>query len=149
MSVDTDTGPVQSDVGPGTRAIAQRINNRILQFQRTKVRVIDQRMPPTEIARERRPWRQMRRPVDSTDSPIEPFRVSDFEAPQLEEYAIGNSRLETRAIGDAQVPGEGNAGGALLRAHRTESHQLTRQQIRQPARRARKKLPAAPTGPRG
>src|SRR3954452_541683 len=140
MSVDPDTGPVQSDVGPGTRAIAQRINNRILQLQRTKVRVIDQRMPPTEIARERRPWRKMRRPVDSTGSPIEPLGVSDFEAPQLEEHAIGNSRLEARAVRHAQVPGEGNTGGALLRADRAESHQLTCQQIRQAARGARKKL---------
>ena len=61
-------GRSERNIRPGTRALPQRIDNRILQLQRTKVRVSDQRMPPAEIASERRPGRKMRRPVDSTDS---------------------------------------------------------------------------------
>src|SRR6185437_13560261 len=102
--------------------------------------VRDRRMPAAEIAGERRPGTQVLGPVDFPGRGVEVVGARRLEARDLEEYAVGEPRLEAGAIRGLERAAERHAGRALPHVGRAQARQLFRQQIRQAARNTRQEL---------
>src|SRR6185437_3042420 len=123
---------------PGAR-IPYRINNRVLEFQRAKVRVGDRRMVTAEVTCEGRPGAEMPGPVNFANRAVEPFGIRDVEARQLQKDPVGDPRPQASTVSHGQRPGEGHSSGSLTRVRGAEPNQLARQQVSQPARGADQK----------
>src|SRR5665213_2338456 len=114
MGVHSHAGPLERHIRPRASGLTDGIYDRVLQLQRTKVRMGDGGMTAAEIASQCCARSQLRRPIDPTRRGVELFGVAHVEAPQLEENTIRDSRLETCAICGTQRSRKGNARGAFL-----------------------------------
>src|ERR1700761_9518259 len=102
------------NIRPCPRRLAQRINDGVLQFESAKVRMGDERMSPTEIARKRRARPDVRRPVNPTDSAIKPLCVTDLKPTELQKHTIGYTGFQARSISGPQPPRKRHTRGALF-----------------------------------
>src|SRR6185437_16244218 len=82
----------------------------------------------------------MLRPVELPCGTVEGFSGGCLEAGELEEYPVGEPRLETGAICGLQRAGESHPRRALPYFGGAEGRQLLRHQIGEPARCARQEL---------
>src|SRR5579871_1830374 len=136
MRVNAYVGTFGRYVRALTAGSAQCVDDRVLDLQRAEMRVGDGRMPPAELAGQRRAGTEVQRPVDLANPRVELLRVVRLELRNLEKYAVRGARPQAGTVGAFKVAAKGHTARALAHLKRAQRGELARQEIGQATRRA-------------
>src|SRR5215470_14632652 len=132
--------PRACHVRTGAGGRAQRIDDAVLELQRTELGMRDRWMAPAEIAGERGTGSELRGPVEGGDRGVKFARIVRLEARELQVHTVRGARPQAGAVRALERAREGHLQRALAHVLRAAAGELAREEIRAAARRAGEKV---------
>ena len=138
--MNPDRRAFEFDIRANPEVRAQAIADAVLEPQCPVMRVRDRRVSARELAGNRARGIDMGGPVTGGHGAVERLFVRRVEFSQLEQHAAGDARPQTGTVSELEGAAEMHAAAALADVRGSQHGELTRQQIRQAARRCGKEL---------
>ncbi len=127
--VYADRRRFELDAGPRARAIAELIDDRILDALCDELRVRERALTRHRVDRERRLGVEMQRPVGALHARVERIGIARFELVEFEQDAACETRLETRLVAEREIARERDARKLLVRIARAERRELVAHEV--------------------
>ncbi|MCY1292059.1 hypothetical protein D9M70_412710 [compost metagenome] len=155
--VDAHVGVDLVDRRALAAALAQAVDDGVLDLERTEVGVVDAGAMAAELHGEAAIGRQMLGPVDGQHVVVELVGIGHAEALEHQQHAVGQARPQAQAIGHLQVGAAANGRGVGVHLFQPEAGGLLGEQGFQAFRAGEKNfvtvrhasLAASVAGPRG